>query len=66
MTQKADNNICKEHSGCVANIEHLIESDKGQWKEINKMKKWFMLGMATLVCILLTGIVNLAVLLAMK
>jgi len=36
----AENNICKDHSGCISDISHLQSSDSLQWREINSMKKW--------------------------
>lgn len=29
---------CKEHSGCITNIESLLLSDKDQWKAINHVR----------------------------
>ena len=38
MNQAATNNsICKAHSGCIADIEHLQGDNEKQWKELTKM-----------------------------
>jgi len=34
------NNICKEHSGCMARLDKIEQDDKSQWKEIGTMRKW--------------------------
>jgi len=49
--ENKNNNICKEHSGCLSDIKHLQQSDEDQWTEINKMKTWLI---STLTASLLT------------
>ena len=34
----ANNNICKEHSGCLADIGHLKQENDDQWEAIKNMK----------------------------
>ena len=30
---------CKDHSGCIADIEHLENENKDQWEKINAISK---------------------------
>ena len=32
-----NNSICKAHSGCISDIEHLKDDNEIQWKEFHKM-----------------------------
>jgi len=53
------NNICKEHSGCMARLDNIEKDDVAQWKEINTMKKWLLATLTTSVFSLLGIIVLL-------
>ena len=61
----AENNSCKDcraHSGTIADIGHLQDSDTLQWKEINNMKKWLI---ATLTSSIFS-LIGIVVMLLMK
>jgi len=55
--------FCSEHSGIMAKIKQLCKSNDAQWKEINGMKKMFLLILTGLVLTLAGISVNLAFLL---
>jgi hypothetical protein len=52
---KEDSNICIQHSGCVADIRTLQESQKTQWDAIESIKNKvnMILGGVCVSCILL-------------
>lgn len=56
--------LCSEHSGIKTKINQLCKSDDAQWKEINGMKKMFLVILTGLVLTLVGISINLAVLLA--
>ena len=56
--------FCSEHSGVMAKIKQLCKSDDSQWKDINGMKKMFLVILTGLVLTLAGISINLAVLLA--
>lgn len=61
--KKANNFVCKAHSGILSDIEHLEESDTAQWKEINAMKSRSIIILTSVVVTLIGVITNLVVLL---
>lgn len=60
---RLDDNICHEHTGCVARIEELEKQKDFQWEEINGMKKLAFILLGTLLLNSVGVIATLAVLL---
>jgi len=61
-------NICKAHSGCISDIDHLKSENLAQWKELSKvqekqdqllMRMNVLLGGIAVACVLL--VINIAI-----
>lgn len=61
----AENNICKEHSGCIARIENLEKESAEQWKGLEMTSKRID-SMLTKINVILGGVVVACIMLAIN
>ena len=50
---------CKEHSGCLADIDHLKKSDEKQWECIDDIKRKMTYGLGFIIATLVSVLVNI-------